>query len=164
MTKSIYLKDLSTIATRSQSTDFVSGSQCSLAFQHIFDRTDPDVPLSSVGKPFLEHSAHVTATRLQSSRTRIGTYRHDLLVALRLVNNIERDTIQVEYENWLVDENLKCRHMSTLINSRESNDHNATINNVMGLHDSDKLRRYNEYCSSCRKEQDSLTFLESTRT
>ncbi|KAI9721895.1 MAG: SNF1-interacting protein [Chrysothrix sp. TS-e1954] len=122
MTKSIYLKDLQDIALGSHPLDFGSDSRCSLTFQHILHQTNPDASLSSssASNASSEHAGRLTARRLHSTRTRMGTYRHDLLVALRLVNNIERDTIQAEYENWLIDENLKCRHVNDLIDARSS--------------------------------------------
>ena len=42
--------------------------------------------------------------------------RHDLLVAMRVVNRIEREVLQAEWENWLLEENVKCKHLGALLN------------------------------------------------
>jgi hypothetical protein len=53
--------------------------------------------------------------RLHRTRQSLGSHRHDLLVALRVVNRIEKEVLEAEYENWLVDETQKCEVMGTIL-------------------------------------------------
>ncbi|KAA8894795.1 hypothetical protein FN846DRAFT_972690 [Sphaerosporella brunnea] len=47
--------------------------------------------------------------RLGIGRQRLGMVRHDLVVALRVVNGIERDLVKAEWERWREDERRRCR-------------------------------------------------------
>jgi hypothetical protein len=38
-----------------------------------------------------------------------------LLVALRVVNRIEKEVVEAEYENWLLDETHKCSKVGALL-------------------------------------------------
>ena len=49
------------------------------------------------------------------ARHNLGAYRHDLLVALRVVNRIERETMEVEWSTWLLRESVRCRQLSVTI-------------------------------------------------
>jgi hypothetical protein len=68
---------------------------------------------SSTNSP-LTPSTHNTR-RLHRTRQNLGSHRHDLLVALRVVNRIEKEVVEAEYENWLLDETHKCDRVGALI-------------------------------------------------
>lgn len=53
--------------------------------------------------------------RLHRTRQNLGSHRHDLLVALRVVNRIEKEIVEAEYENWLLDETHKCERIGTML-------------------------------------------------
>lgn len=63
----------------------------------------------------------MTARRLKRVRQRMGAYRHDLLVAMRVVNKIEREMVQSEWESWLAGENRRCEQVRELLASEGSN-------------------------------------------
>jgi hypothetical protein len=69
---------------------------------------------SPSAKSPLTPSTHSTR-RLQRTRQNLGSHRHDLLVALRVVNRIEKEVVEAEYENWLLDETYKCDRVGALI-------------------------------------------------
>lgn len=52
----------------------------------------------------------------------MGSYRHDLLVALRVVNSIEREMIQAELEHWLKMENRNCKRLEIVIRENRIED------------------------------------------
>lgn len=83
-------------------------------------------------------------------RQRMGTYRHDLLVAMRFVNRIEREILQAEYENWLVDETLKCKHLGAILQSNNTRKTAADLNQVKFNSVKSWLR---EYCNDCEEQQ-----------
>ena len=109
-------------------------------------------------------SAHVTpprtaaARQLRKSRQHLGLQRHDLLVAMRVINIIEREMVQAEWESWLLEENTKCKHLGGLIlqndaeliagqSGREQLALGADLNRL------EKVRIWEkEYCGSCKKE------------
>ena len=101
------------------------------------------------------------ARRLQRSREHLGSQRHDLLVAMRVVNSIEREMLQAEWENWLLEENVKCKHLGAKL-SRNTTELSAREKN--GQHDLDgRSRRLEEiqawqkqYCKSCNKELENV--------
>ena len=73
--------------------------------------------------------SRAAARRLRRTRQRLGGYRHDLLVAMRLVNSVERELLRSEWENWLLDENLRCDQVAealALAGRRGSDSDNAT--------------------------------------
>ncbi|KAH0241705.1 hypothetical protein KCU71_g24038, partial [Aureobasidium melanogenum] len=66
-----------------------------------------------------EHEATATTTmskgsskrsqlRLQRTRHSLARYRHDLLVALRVVNRVEEEVVHAEWEDWVFEEERKC--------------------------------------------------------
>ena len=45
----------------------------------------------------------------------MGAYRHDLLVAMRVVNKVEREMVQAEWESWLEGEARRCEQARELL-------------------------------------------------
>jgi hypothetical protein len=60
--------------------------------------------------------------RLERTRRNLGSQRHDLLVALRVVNRIEQEVVEAEYKHWLLDETQKCAKVGTMLDSSKKND------------------------------------------
>lgn len=59
------------------------------------------------------------------TRQRLGIYRHELLVALRVINSVEKELIGAEWERWLRLENNKCRAIKRLLDENEKHDASA---------------------------------------
>ena len=102
------------------------------------------------------------ARRLQRSREHLGLRRHDLLVAMRVVNSIEREMLQAEWENFLLEEDVKCRHLGAILGQNTTEllgEKNTKGQRV--LHGEpprlDEIRAWQQqYCESCSKELDSV--------
>lgn len=133
-------------------------------FRDIVNITDLDSPYQNVGVSFSETSTRSTAKRLRRTRQHLGSYRHDLLVAMRVVNNVEREMIRAEWENWLLDENTRCRqaqvmlreNRTTVSTSRKGKQQVLIAKNEKSER-MDGLRKWQEeYCGSCKLEQDML--------
>ncbi|OCL10621.1 hypothetical protein AOQ84DRAFT_387387 [Glonium stellatum] len=103
----------------------------------------PSTPIS-----FLATSTRHTARRLHRTRQHLGTYRHDLLVALRVVNRVETEVLTAEYENWLMDETRRCGQMGAILNS--SSDESVKGNESED--DEGVNQWFAEYCGSCLRE------------
>ncbi|KUJ20936.1 uncharacterized protein LY89DRAFT_778579 [Mollisia scopiformis] len=167
MSKAIYLKDLddvlSSIPTELQEG---SGSKCYEQFRYISNVTDLDSPYQYAGVPFSETATRATAQRLRRTRQHLGTYRHDLMIAMRVVNNVEREMMRAEWENWLLDENTRCKQVQALLreppNSTSKSKKGKTVESqtVLDAQAKEKVRLdglriwQQDYCGSCKLEQD----------
>ena len=76
----------------------------------------------------------------------MGSYRHDLLVALKVVNSIDREIRQAEWEYWITEETESCKQADQLllIKNRSSSEPGAS-----GSGNLEGARKLKEYCSSC---------------
>ena len=103
------------------------------------------------------------ASRLRRSRERLGLHRHDLLVALRVVNSIEREMLRAEWENFVIEEDVKCKRLGAILRR------NATELSAKHLNDNrqhtlvsdprrlEGIRSWQQqYCESCNKELKSV--------
>ncbi|KAF8541428.1 hypothetical protein BDD12DRAFT_829186 [Trichophaea hybrida] len=55
----------------------------------------------------------------QAGQEKLGIVRHNLVVALRFVNGMERDMVSAEWERWVVQEMRRCRMVSTALGGLE---------------------------------------------
>lgn len=125
-----------------------------------------DTPYHYAGSMFSGSATRSTARRLRRTRQHLGSYRHDLLVAMRVVNNVEREMMRAEWENWLLDENNRCKQVQMVL-QEDGTDIPPTkkikgVDPQLVLDAKDKERRENlrqwqkEYCTSCQREQELL--------
>jgi len=88
------------------------------------------------------------------------------MVAMRVVNNVEREMMRAEWENWLLDENARCKQAQIILRENRTISSNrktkgATSQQVIKdrekAHRLESLRQWHEeYCGSCKLEQDML--------
>jgi hypothetical protein len=109
----------------------------------------------------------------------MGAYRHDLLVAMRVVNKIELEMVQSEWESWLAGETRRCEQVKEVLfagdgtsssnKKKERGHHQPLVQSMIDGLDQDgngadagdggKERRaalrewFSEYCTSCAEEQ-----------
>ncbi|KKA29776.1 hypothetical protein TD95_004904 [Thielaviopsis punctulata] len=132
-------------------------SECFSSFQAVANASDPDALLDdnlSAAPPLLttRHSQE-TQHRIHRTRQRLGSYRHDLLVAMRVVNRIEREMEMAEWETWVADENVRCAHLKFLLEAPSAT--NSTTSS-----EADKISQrksalglwYKGYCGSCKAD------------
>ena len=151
MSKSIYVRDLEESTALSPGDPKETSSQCRDAFNAIMNLPDASPPSPS-NVLSVARSQAITTRRLQRTRQHLGIKRHDLLVAMRVVNSIEREMIQAEWENWLMDEGAKCERLGHLI--RRNNDTELSSSSPSGLDRAEEIKTWHqEYCGSCSQEQ-----------
>lgn len=147
MGRSVWLKDLDEWTAGSFSSSSVLNetelgagkNACQQEFGSILAQTNPSSDVSIDVDPSVSSGTRQTLARLQHSRQKFGTYRHDLLVALRVVDRVEKDMLQGEWESWVHSEASRCRQIKKVLN-RENND-------------TESLKRWwDEYCRSCLEE------------
>lgn len=90
----------------------------------------------------------------------MGSHRHDLLVALRVINSIEREMVQAEWEHWLAGENRKCQRLGIMIRENgtealQPNERDVYNRALKGKYTHDGAIRawYESYCESCSQER-----------
>ncbi|EEY20612.1 conserved hypothetical protein [Verticillium alfalfae VaMs.102] len=115
MSKAIYMADLGEASGAARNGSWPEESACFSAFQRVTNSTDLDAPFEGAGSTLTSASSRATARRIRRTRQRLGSYRHDLLVAMRVVNSIEREMVQSEWENWLADETTRCDQLRTVL-------------------------------------------------
>ncbi|KAI1378257.1 hypothetical protein F4677DRAFT_412693 [Hypoxylon crocopeplum] len=176
MSKAIYIADLDDAARSSAVLpSYPHSSYCYSTFRSIANATDLDAPSENAGTSLSWASSRATARRLRQTRQKLGTYRHDLLVAMRMVNRVEREMIHAEWENWLLDENRRCEQVGGVLaawNSTSSSGSDAGSKAHLAkeaqkvLHsddkDQDEAKRkklqtwHDEYCGSCSHDREEL--------
>jgi len=149
MSKAVYVRDLDEILSRDGHLPRRDSSPCYAVFH---DELDPDTVYTG---------GNSAVQRAQQTRQRLGTYRHDLLVAMRVVNGIERELMQSEWERWVVEENRRCQFVEgmmdlnatgpsateTAIDRQSGPDHGTETDAPAELSD-----WCHEYCQSCQDE------------
>ncbi|KKK25645.1 hypothetical protein AOCH_005616 [Aspergillus ochraceoroseus] len=162
MSKALYMRDIDeAIAnlTIGQTSDNVSDCFYTFQQQTIRDSTTPSYLGMSTRKDWVARSA---AKRIQQTRERLSVYRHNLLVAIRVVNSIEKEVLQNEWERWLRQELRRCHQVEDLIERKEEHERRSegqedqVANGVFTVLTDDVKQWYETYCSSCQKEQEQL--------
>ena len=159
MSKAIYLEDLHITSTLDLSTKEDVGSQCRDVFDTIMtplseDLMEPIKSHSSV-KPVKSMNAH----RLRKARQRLGTYRHDLLVATRVVNTIEREMVQAEWEEWIIQEHATCKQLAEILDRNATESTGSPTSgmadtSISGSDNFEDIKSWHRsYCESCDAER-----------
>ncbi|KAL3495417.1 hypothetical protein BJX62DRAFT_184795 [Aspergillus germanicus] len=156
MSKAIYMQDIDDAianSTAGYATDNVS--DCFYTFQQQTIR-DASTPFSLSTSSRKDSMARSAAKRIQQTREKLGVYRHNLLVALRVVNSIEKEVLQSEWERWLQQELRRCRQVEGLLAAKDAGDRSGSVGeqSVLSGLSGDVREWYEKYCSSCQKEQE----------
>ena len=82
---------------------------------------------------------------------------------MRIVNRVEREVVQAEWENWLCDEMAKCKAVEKMMaeNRTQSLASPAGVQQNLSMEeDHDRFREVrvwlDDYCGSCSREQEQL--------
>lgn len=161
MSKAIYMRDIDeAIANSTVGQATHNASDCFTTFYEQAIQSQ-DIP-SSLSAPTPKDAASKSATkRLHNTRERLATYRHNLLVALRVVNSIEKEVVQNEWERWLRHELRRCHQVEILLRKDDGEDVGDAQTGgqdeklTAGLRD-DIKDWYEKYCTSCEKEQEQI--------
>ncbi len=138
--------------------------------------TDIDAPYEDAGAAMSSAASKAAARRLRRTRQKLGSYRHDLLVAMRIVNGIEREMLQSEWENWLANENFRCEQVGLMLADRKDTPASAgeqagkrsgeqkVLRPVDGKRLESLKAWHRDYCESCRADQKMLEQATSERS
>ncbi|SMR44778.1 unnamed protein product [Zymoseptoria tritici ST99CH_1A5] len=148
MSKAVYLSDIETLITPAAENSTFDAFE-SHADQNIKTcrSTFAEQLLTS---PFTSTSAP-TSARLQRTRDSIARYRHDLLVALRVVNRVEENVVSAEWEDWVRTEARKCAKVEAMLRKGHGGAKSDAGGADPGL-TADLGAEFEQYCKSCRVE------------
>ncbi|KAI9803728.1 MAG: SNF1-interacting protein [Piccolia ochrophora] len=159
MSKAVYLYDIEEVIHNQTDSLSSSQSKCFTTFQSLSSLGDPSAPVSMVEAPLSYSPAKATARRLRRTREHIALHRHDLLVAMRVVNSIERETVFAQWENWLSEEMSKCGQLERILKDDTQTSQNPSRNSGSKNEGRDAQAMkawYEEYCGSCQEETQRL--------
>ncbi|GIZ39892.1 hypothetical protein CKM354_000325500 [Cercospora kikuchii] len=152
MSKGIYLRDLENLVAADVE---IAGSDS----WNISDATGQKTCRSTFHEHVMASKAlpgpRSPGVQLQRSRDSLARQRHDLLVALRVVNRIEKDVVQAEFEDWVRAESQKCERVEGMLvqlNAKNKNKSETDDGRPAG----DLGEDFAGYCSSCRVEVSAL--------
>lgn len=156
LSKAVYVHDIGHLGAQHLNATFdpldPSSDICYTTFYQLNN-------IGNVDEPVLEphgsndRTSRTSARRLQRTRQRLGTYRHDLLVAMRVVSSIEKEVLSMEWQKWVRDENFRCKEVGSLLEKA----HSGSGNGKEGM---DEIETWHEnYCGSCRAAQEHLVTL-----
>lgn len=98
------------------------------------------------------------------------------MIAMRVVNNVEREMIRAEWENWLIDENMRCKQVEVLLReppngtSKSRKSKTVASQQVLEAQEKERTRLDNlrqwqqDYCGSCKLEQDIIMYDDRKRS
>lgn len=125
-------------------------NRCLQTFQSISNTTDLSAPYELAGVGLADKNTRSTARRIRRSRQQLGSYRHDLLVAMRVVNRIEGEMISAEWENWLVGEVSRCASIREAFSGEKGQ---KLLESKKGR-ERELIEWQRDYCGSCKAELD----------
>lgn len=161
MSKAIYMRDIDEVIANA--TVGQSSNNMSKCFSTFYQQTvsDQGTVLSFGASGPRDSVTRSAARRIHQTRERLAMYRHNLLVALRVVNSIEREVIQGEWERWLRQELRRCHQVEKLLGKdKEDDGFNTHVDQasqtVFADLAGDVQQWYDKYCTSCQVEQEQL--------
>ena len=153
MSKAVHVSDLDELLSSHGVLPDARNSTCYKVFQEEYKLYDLDA-----GYGRASTSTEMGMQRTQKARQRLGTYRHDLLVAMRVVDSVERELIVGEWEKWVEDEQRRCARVGDVLKSGQSK--NTSAQKLLGGaakgKEAEVRKWYDDYCASCSKESEKL--------
>ncbi|KAF2222718.1 hypothetical protein BDZ85DRAFT_319949 [Elsinoe ampelina] len=149
ITRTIYLKDYEDLLQQPSALNLTTAStipdssvSCRATFNDILISHDSADPVGSSRR---------AESRLHGTRKTLARYRHDLLVALRVVNRVEQEAVQSAWEDWVTEEAGRCDRMKKILgDGQEASEKGNKKNRDKRWQKVDA--ELEKYCQGCRKE------------
>ena len=139
----------------------------------MLNTTDLDAPYEDAGAAFSTPSSRAAARRIRRTRQRMGLHRHALLISMRMLNGVEAEMVQSEWENWLSDENARCEQVRSMLlyeapdpskgsgkmSARDKANAQQAQQMLGGKFQGSRQKLqawHEEYCGSCGRDQHAL--------
>ena len=152
MSKAVPVSDLDEVLSSHGVLPDPGNSSCYRVFQEEYRLED----LTSKS-PRADSLAQMGIQRTQKARQRLGTYRHDLLVAMRVVDSVERELVTSEWERWVQDEQKRCSRVGLVLKDGKKNkDVQKLLGGGIKGKEVEVRKWFGDYCSSCSLESEKL--------
>ncbi|ETI22403.1 hypothetical protein G647_06478 [Cladophialophora carrionii CBS 160.54] len=133
MSRAVYLSDLDEVLSRDAHLPASDSSACYKVF---YDEHDPQyIHAGRSDSP---------AAQVQQNRQRLASHRHNLLVAVRVVNSVEKELMLAAWEQWVTAEHRRCQVVEGIVLGDLSQNSTGVGKELTDW--------YDEYCTSCRDE------------
>ncbi|KAI9882820.1 MAG: hypothetical protein M1823_005433 [Watsoniomyces obsoletus] len=159
MTRSVSLDILGDSVTPAYLMPEEDSSQCYQTFCALITAPTEAAGLGRRGPSISATSTRSLNRRLGRARDNLGQQRHDLLVALRVVNRLEQELVQAAWEHWLVQETSQCQRVTDLLHrsgTKPTKENSTAPDEAVAAardQDLDRLKQWHgDYCGSCRQE------------
>ncbi|KAI4115578.1 MAG: hypothetical protein LQ345_003856 [Seirophora villosa] len=120
MSKAVYLRDTDDAWNPQLRSADGSKNMCRETFESYWSGTEVGAPRVSAGA-FKASAGQASVERLRRSRQQLGTRRHDLMVALRVINSIELEMVEAEWEGWIYGETAQCNQIEQVLGQDSTN-------------------------------------------
>ncbi|WPG98485.1 Hypothetical protein R9X50_00127600 [Acrodontium crateriforme] len=98
-----------------------------------------------------------SSRRFQRTRAALASYRHDLLVAMRVVNRVEKDVVSAEWESWVQGEAERCILVKQMF--QRQNPHGKDTPSL----EAELGEDFVHYCRGCQADVEALKVNNQTR-
>lgn len=153
MSRAVRVSDLDELMSSHGVLPNAGNSTCYKVFQEEYKLQDLHTEYGRASS-----STEMGMQRTQKARQRLGTYRHDLLVAMRVVDSVERELVFSEWEKWVEDEQRRCARVGDVLKSGKKKTTNAQklLGGAVKGKEVEVRKWYDDYCASCSRESEKL--------
>lgn len=163
MSKAIYLSDIDEAIANSTVQAPGSGSgNVSDCFSTFYDQVvegKSGIAFDLAPPHSGDSVAKKSIRRFHQTREQLSVNRHDLIVALRVINSIDRELVQNEWESWLRTELHRCNQVGSLLSEsdEEADSVEGQLTQSVFAEQIDEVKHwYDAYCISCRWEREHI--------
>ena len=154
--RAVYLQDTIDMLTKTQfDAGYKDGSKCFNLFKNQSFVLNYD-QLMIWKDTYADRATKEMASTLKQNMWDIGVKRHDLMIQLKMLNQMETELGIAEWKNWLMSELKRCELIRSLIfdpikNASES----LTLSNELG----EGFESIEDYCMDCTEQLKYLNLL-----
>lgn len=155
--RAIYLRDTSDLLETIHTSQLHANSTSSACFD-TFKNTSFVLNYDGTTtwkEDYADESTREVAKSLKKSFQEIGIKRHDLLVKLRMLNQMETEIAKGEWRNWLMSELQKCDYINNSLFKNIKADADEKTYNEMAS----GINSVEQYCECCSAELSNLDLL-----
>lgn len=145
--RAIYNKDIQDLVQKKEVQLNSSSSHCYEIFKNSSFILNADYP-GKWDDDYADDPSRQVARSLRSAFQDVGIQRHELLVKLQLLNQVEKDLVISEYRNWIASEVRRCQYVQeNLVHQVATKDEDLSF-----LEFSTGMEKLLEHCAECSDE------------
>lgn len=145
--RAIYNKDIQDLVQKKEVELNSTSSHCYEIFKNSSFILNADHPVKW-DNDYADDPSRQVARRLRSAFQDVGIQRHELLVKLQLLNQVEKDLVISEYRNWIASEVRRCQYVQESLVHQVA----AKEDDLSFLEFSTGMEKLLEHCAACSDE------------